>query len=382
MSSIEEMYGSPEGWSGISASAAGATIECPARLALPQARATSDAAERGNELHAFARIVTVNPSGRDQALLDVPEKWRHTAAGMDIALALEGLQVVGCERAYALNVNDRTVRFIGENIDRGYNEELKRQGQPLLGRYEIPFTIDVEAFHGATPVELDYKSGQSIGDPSEHWQRRICATGLMIYHDTPTAISRVAYIWDDGTIHPDGTEFSILDAEDYCDILVKAIDAVWEARRLFSNRIMPTVYPSDTACKYCPAVMSCPYQTNIAKSMLGKLQAIENGPELSALTPEELGQVWEMAKTAESIVTPLLKNLKGIADTTPLPVGPGHEVRWQTKSRKYFNDAAARGMIVTLLGRLGHSDEEISSQMKKLEGKTEYREYRKLKVVA
>lgn len=368
-----------DGWCGVSASSAGPTILCPTRLALPPAFSSGDEADRGNAFHAFARTTTVNPGAREQALLEVPEEWRHTAAGMNLDLALDGLRVVGCEKAYALDAKSMTVRYIGENIERDYNGVLERRGQPRLGKYEVPFTMDVEAFWNDTPVELDYKSGQSIGDPSEHWQRRICATGLMLFHDTPTAISRVAYIKDDGTIVPDGHEFSILDAEEFCETLVRTIDAVWEARRKLALGIMPAVYPSDDACKYCPAMVSCPYYTNFAKSMLGRLKAIESGPDLAALSGEDAIKVWEELKTAEKIVETSLKSLKKIAEQKPFGNGT-HEVRPKMKSRTYFDDGAARGLIVTLMGRLGSSEEEIQGQLKKLHGKTEYPEFRKVKV--
>lgn len=362
-------------WSGISASGAGAAILCPTRLALPQVRTTTEAAERGNYLHEFARLVTVNPACREAALLEIPEQFRHTASGMNLDAALDGLTVIGCERAYALDVKARTVRFIGENIGRNYERD-----QPL-GRYEVPYTMDVEALiqlgGHSVPAELDFKSGQSIGDPAEHWQRRICASGLMLFRDTATAISRVAYIWEDGRIVPDGTEFSIIDVEDFCDTLVATIDAVHEARAMLAEGRMPTIYPSDEACAYCPAMLYCPQFTNFAKAMLGKLQAVEKGPELSSLSLEELGAVWTMAKTAEKIVENLLPNLKKIAEEKPLPVGPDHEIRPLTKSKKRFDQSKARGLITVLLGRLGVEDEEIQSQLEKLQVVGEYQEFRK-----
>lgn len=375
------IFGDPDAWCGVSGSSAGATIECPTRLALPQSRTTSDQADRGTELHAFARICTVNPDGRAQALLDMPEKWRHTAAGMNIAAALEGLRVVGTETAYALDVQKRTVRFIGNNIERKYNETLVAGGQAPIGRYEIPFSMDVEAFYNDIPVELDYKSGQSIGDVEEHWQRRVCAAGLMFFYDTPTAISRVAYIRDDGTIIPDGTEFSVMDAEEFCDQLVKAIDAVWEARLLFANGIMPTVYPSDGACAYCPVMESCPYYTNFAKSMVGRLQAIEAGPELSTLTSDEKAKIFAELKIAEKIVEQQLGALRKLAAIEPIPAlgDEDKEYRATQRSRSSFDGAAARGMIATLLRRDNKTDDEIADVLKKLDKSTSYTEVRKVK---
>jgi hypothetical protein len=373
------MYGSEDAWSGVSGSGAGPALACPARLALPAARTTTEAAERGTELHEFARACTVHPAGRSQALLNMTEKYRHTAEGMNLGEALHGLNILGCERAYALNVKTRECRFIGEDIDRDYNGALERQGKPPLSRYEIPFSIDVEAVtEDGIPVELDYKSGQSIGVISEHWQRRICASGLMFHYETATAISRVAYIWDDGSIHPDGHEFSVLDAEDFCDEQVRSIDAIWKARLLFANGIMPPVSPSDEACQYCPAYMSCPYWTNFAKAMLGRLQDVEKGPELSTLTPEEKAKLWDELKKAEKVLEHTLEALKGMAAVEPFVIDEKYEVRPQSKSRAYFDAAKARGLIVTLMGKQGASEEEIQKQISKLHGKTEYQEVRKL----
>lgn len=368
-------FGDPEGWSGVSASSAGATNECPTRLALPQARSSGEYAERGNALHAFARVLAKNPDSRETALLDVPEEWRHTAAGMRLEEALAGITIVGCESAFALDAKTRKVRFIGENIDRDYNGELARKGQPPLSRYEIPFTMDVAGFVGDVPIEVDYKSGMYQGEASEQWQRKVCCAGLMYLHDAPTAKSRTAYIWDDGRMVVDPCEFSVLEAEDFCDELVETIDAVWEARLLFANGIMPTVYPSDTACKYCPAFMSCPYQMNIARSMLGKLQDVTNGPDVSTLSLEELGQVWVMMKAVEKLIEPLEKSLKAVASKTPLPIDERKEVRPSPRSRSFFNDAAARGEIVILMGKLGYTEEQIAAKLASFTGKTEYEQY-------
>lgn len=367
-----------ETWCGISASSAGATIGCPGRLALPRVNETSDAAERGNILHAFARIVAKNPAAREQALLEVPEEHRLVAERLDITGALSDIKPIGFEMAYALDVKNRKVRFIGENIDRDYNGVLERSGKPLLGRYEIPFTIDVEGFIGDTPVELDYKSGQYIGDPAEHWQRRVCATGMMLKHETASAISRVAYIWQDGSIHPDKHEFTILDAEDYCDKLVAAIDAVWAARRTLAGGTMPTLNPSDDNCKYCPAMTSCPYYLNVAKAMLGRVVEIEKGPDFAELTEEELFRVWTDLKQIEDVVDKQLKRMKVLAARKPFGDSQ-YEIAPSAKAKASFDADGARGMITLLLGKLGYSEDEIAAKLAKLTKKTEYNEYRKRK---
>lgn len=369
------------GWTGLSASGVGAAIICPSRLVLPAAHTSSDAAARGDSLHEFARICGKTPEARDEALKAVPDDWKFTAEGMNIQQALEGLTIVGFERAYALNVKTGVVRFIGEDIGRDYNGTLAKNGQAPLDKYDVPFTIDVEGRSNFLnmPTELDYKSGQNVGDPAEHWQRRICATGLMLYYDEPTAISRIAYIWMDGSIHPDGCEFSILDTEEFLETCVRTIDAIEEAKRTFASGRMPVINPDEEACKYCPALTSCPYWTNFAKSMLGRMQAIENGPELSELTPEEMGKAWEDAKKAEKIAEMTIKALKLMASKNPFPVGEKYEVRSKEKSRTYFDDGKARGLIVTLMTRAGSEPQEIEQQLEALKGKTTFEEFRAFK---
>lgn len=365
---VERMFGSTEEWCGISASNAGAVKDCPARLALPQVRESSEQAERGNALHEFARKVTKNPNTRDVALLDVPDEWRHTAAGMNLDSALFGLEVLGCELAFALDVKKRTVRFIGENIARDYNGELLKQGKPKLSRYEIPMSMDIVGKVGEIPCELDWKSGRSIGDPAEHWQRRLCAAALIFHYDASEAFSRVGYIWDNGDIKPDGAPFTLFDAEDFCDDMVKTIDAVWQARLLVANGIMPTVAPSDSACNYCSAINSCPYYLNFAYAMAGRMDEI-NKLELTTLSGPEMLKVWEDVKRAAKVVEAMVGDggrLKKLAKENPFGDDKYEVAPKAQPGRKSFNGSLARGELVKAWGKLGLTDEEIEKEMAKL----------------
>lgn len=351
-------------WLAITGSAAYDVAACPPRAAFPTCREPAgERADRGNELHAFARNVTVDPDNRESHLAQVSEQWRHTAAGMNLDAALDGLSVEGCEIAFALDVKERTCRLIGENIDRKYQEHLAASGQPPLSKYEIPFTVDVVGTSDALgcPVELDYKSGQSIGDVEEHGQRRISAAGLMLYHGADTAISRVAYIWDDGTIKHDGHEFSILDAWETCDFMVSAIDAVVEARAVVDSGRTPDVYPDrDKQCKYCSAFNACPYWNNLIRSAAGK--GIDD-----TITPGEEGVVYDRLKDLEKVLSSTLDKLREKALKEPLPVDDKYEFRAQDKKgRSYFDASAARGLITTLLQRLGEDDESIGAELAKL----------------
>lgn len=361
---------SEDEYTGASASGVGPMIGCPPRMALPQSRTTGEYAVRGNIIHNFCRLIGFNPDSRTAALVEIAdEKIRRTCEGIDLTMAFAGLTAVAFERAYILNVKDRTVRIAGDNIERHYNRALVSQGMAPLGKYDVPATIDFVAMHGEIPTELDYKSGLSIGDPEVHWQRRICAVALMIHYGTPTALSKVAYVKEDGEIVLDGCEFSCMDIDDFCDEVVAAIDKVVEAKAMLARGVMPTVYPSDDNCKYCNALTSCPYYTNLAKSMLGTLKAVESGPDLRTLTSEEMGKLWVFMKDAERI----LKNIdtvgKLMAETSPLIIDEEWEVKpsWQA-GRSYFDDSKARGEIAKLMYAMGSTEEQVTAKIKSLSG--------------
>lgn len=372
-------------WSGITGSGAGPATACPAREAFPGCHDTGERAERGNVLHDFAKKVTIKPDSRSQALLDIDDdEWRATAMGMNLEAALYGLKVKGCEVAFVLDVKNYSCRLIGHDIDRKYEEHLAATGQAPLSKYEIPFTVDVwaETEEDAIPVELDYKSGQYIGDPTEHMQRRLSSAGVMFYADGVEAISRVAYIHNDGSIEPDGAPFYYADAIETCDTLARTIDRVEAARVMFQSGVMPEVYPNrDEQCRYCSAFDVCPYWTSLAKAASGKLRAITEGPDLSTLSLEVLGRVLDETKDILKVATELEGRLKAFVYKTPLPVDDKTEFRSELrKGKSYFDAAAARGLLVTLMGRLGDSEEEIDRKMRGLNKiGADYSEIRKRK---
>ncbi len=365
---VGELPANLDGYTGASASGVGPMIGCPPRMALPQSRTTGEYAIRGNIIHNFCRLIGYNPDNREAALAEIEDtKIRDTCRGIDLAEVFAGIDIVAFERAYILNVKDRTVRLAGDNIERQYNKALVSKGLEPLGKYDVPATIDFVGMDKGIPVETDYKSGQSIGDPEIHWQRRICAIALMIHYGTATAKSRVAYVKEDGQILLDGCEFSCMDIDDFCDEVVAAIDAVVAAKAMLAARQMPTVNPSDDNCKYCNALTSCPYYTNLAKSMSGDLEAVEQGPDLRTLTPEAMGVLWDKMKKYKTILENIEVVGKLIATTTPLVVDEHFEIRPSYQAgRMNFDDSAARGEIAKLMYANGSTEEQVAAKIKSL----------------
>lgn len=371
-------------WSGLTGSGVGDACACPTREALPKCNATGTYAMRGNALHDFAKKVGKNPECRAQALLDIEdEDWRATAARMDLSSALVGLNPKGFEVAFSINVKDYTCRLIGYDIERKYEEYLALTNQPPLTLWEIPFTVDLWAeTDDGIPVELDWKSGQSIGDPAEHMQRRLSAAGLMFYMNTDEAISRVGYIREDGSIIPDGCPFFYADAIATCDEAVKGIQAVLAARALLASGVMPPVNPDrDRQCHYCDSFDYCPYWNNLIKGAGDGLREITKGPDLNAVSAEKRGQIFDYVKDVLKVATELEKKLKEHTYRGPQPVDEKWEFRAENRSGKtYFDGAAARGLIVTLLGQLGKDEKEIEKKLAELNKKgSDYLEVKKRK---
>lgn len=346
-------------WSGTTGSAAGDIAACPARAALPQCKTTGEAADRGNELHKFAEMTTLFPERREQLVNDVSEEWRETARNMDLANAhaeLEGVRRL-CEVSYVVNVKERTAIFLGTNV----NREYEKFGP--LGRYDIPLTIDLEdTVLGGTPCEQDYKSGRYLGEPSEQFQRKLSAAALMFFHGASEAVSRVCYIWEDGTTKLDGCEFTLIDAWETCDVMVKAIDRVHAAKEQIKAGTTPTVYPDpDRQCKYCGAFSVCPYWSNLLKGASDKLSL---APDFEVVSAQVKGEWMDYVKRVLKVASALEESLKEHAKREVLPVDDTYEYASSWKNgRSYFDNAAARGLLVTLLARDGLSQEEIDQRL-------------------
>lgn len=348
-------------WTGISGSAAADTAACPARAAFPKAVTSGSYAARGIALHRYAQQVTDKPEGRKAYLDEITDpEWRMTAEGMDLTEALKGIKVKACEISYCVNVKDKTCRLLGINIDRQY----EKYADPPMTRYDIPMTLDVEGQmeDDGVPVELDYKSGQSIGEVEEHGQRRISSAALMFYYETAEAASRVAYIEEDGAIRHDGCRFTYLDAYEFCDIMVEAIDRVLAARALVAAGGTPTVYPDrDKQCRYCSSFAVCPYWTGLIRGAKDGLQA------LTVITPEDAGAAMEYVKDVLKVAGELEDALRERAMKEALPISKTHEFSASLlDGRKSFDAPAARGLIVTLLGEKGLTDEQVDAKINSL----------------
>lgn len=349
-------------WTGITGSSAFDVAACPARAVLPVCRLPEgEAASRGTELHIFAQKLTEDPANRDKWLAEVSEEYRHTAEALDLNEAQAGLYNIQCEVTFVLNVETQTCYRLGVGVDRKYEERARQCGNPL-GKYEIPFTVDVLGVtKDGVPVELDYKSGRHIGDIQDHGQRRVCAAGLMFYYGVDTVLSRVAYIWDNGKVQPEGHEFSVFDAMETCEFLKKAIDEVEKVAKLFDEGGIPNVFPDrEKQCKYCACFDACPYWTGLVKGALGK--TID-----TPVTDQEQAQLYDNLKDLEKAVSETLDRIKERIYKSALPLDDKYEFSAKDQAgRKSFDAGLARGLITTLLQQQGLDEVSIGKKLESL----------------
>lgn len=354
----------------LTASNADRVVACPASEVLPHIKPPPGLpAAKGNSLHGYFQRMSM---GMDVStyLQDMEPEWRQIAINTDIRIALMDLQVIGVEMAYILDVEKRTVTFLGSDIGREYEKYLGRK----LTKYEIPYTGDVEAVCDGVPVELDWKTGQHLGEIEERWQRRIGAIVMALKYDAMEAQSRVVYVDAKGAITPEEHTFSYKELMSFCDTLKATKDAEEDARIMLSQGMMPTVFPdSERQCRYCPARDYCPSTTALVRQFTNEpLTPVQVVEKLRALSPREQGGVMLKVKAAKRIIEAAEEFLKERAKDTPLPADDGYIYDVLEKAHSYFDAEAAREKLI----ELGISDEELSGLWKK----TTRKEVRRLKV--
>ncbi len=349
----------------ITGSSAGDAVHCAASHALPCIIEPShEKAVNGIYIHEYIRAYVEGVK-----LPDIPGQLKGYC---DVDKYLHGLNVRGAEGSFLLNVKEKTVRFVGWNINRKYPEH---------GPYEVALTIDIVGCNDdGIPVELDWKSGRFIeGGVENNWQRRLCAAALLLHYDSTEVISKNVYLRDDNTDFADETVFSIMDIYGFLDEFKGVIDKVLAARRIVAEGGIPDVTIGDH-CQYCPAFNHCPAKTAMVKEFVGG--DLTNLKErVLSMTPAQQGFAMTKVKEFMKVGEEVENVLKEAAKRQPLPTPDGKEYRFSTKSRDYFDADAARGLILTLLLKNGLTEEQAHAKIQTLYGKTVYKELRKMKVI-
>lgn len=341
----------------ISASSADRASKCAASHALPAVfEESSDAAEKGDIVHNYIRCMLSKA-----ATPLVPPEYLEYCKAIPIEAIVDGLEIMDTEASFLLDLQTKSVRYLGSNLGRNY---------PDHGPYEIPLTVDLVARDSKNFYEIDWKTGQTVESPEDNWQRRLCASALLLHYGRDSIISKNIYLRDEGGTFQDQHEFSVLDVYSFIEEFTRVVDAVLVARRIVSDGGVPDTFPGDH-CKYCPAMSFCPAKTALVRKFSEDLTEQDLVVKILSLPPEAQGNLMVRVKEIKSIVEQAEKILREQAIDHPLPVGDKHEYRPIDRQRQFFDKDAALG----LLKSLGIDDDGIA----KLYKTTLVTEVRKLK---
>lgn len=333
------------------ASSAARAAACPASCALPATSSTSSYAERGRSIHAFIRRVLVGTS-REAALALVDPQWRATCAGIDFEQVCSDLTDVRVELAFAWNVKTRKARFIGENLERNYGPR---------DPWEICGTSDIIGFdYRARPVVWDTKAGhQRVTAIPENWQMRFFGIVLRALYGAPEVDGRLGYVRESGNILRTAHTLDGFALDEFEDELESAAERVVRAREDFAAGKRLRVVQGDEQCQFCEATASCPANVALARSMVSDIGdlAAKAERDLQAMTPRELGDVYEKLGNMKRLVEIVDDGLKVVGAHRPFELADGRTVEMTSREVERFQKNAA----IELLRSKGATEAEISA---------------------
>lgn len=272
----------------ISGSSIPRIMECPASEAMPHVYDSSEAAERGTQIHsALAERVAelVGPSAK-------------------------------AEVAIAYDVATDTARLLGYDIGRDYGE---------LAPFEIPTTLDVlsVAETERTIVIVDWKTGHGrVTEPRKNWQLKFQALAAARYIGAGRVSAHLGFVKEaDGTPHfTEPAEWDELDLARFAVQVKEMFFTVQQAK----NGLVLNVKEGEW-CKYCPAQRSCPAKTALIREFSGMAM---QGKKLSmTITNENAARAWDVIKKLKPFVAKAEAELKEFAKSNPIDLGNGSTVR-------------------------------------------------------
>lgn len=298
-------------------------IQCAASAVIyPVVHEGGDDADRGNEIHTFCRsVIAGTPRSLALAALTKPE-WRETCEQIDFAVLCGGLLNVRAEVAYRINTETDEARFIGINLGRKY---------PPRAANDVDGTNDFEGERPLTHlwVVTDIKTGfMPVTLCRDNPQMKFHAKALMLLHDVDKVEARIAYIGVDGRIGFDVHVFTRLELDLFGDELVARRGRIERANEMLRSTGRVEVF-AGSWCQYCPAKVSCPKFTSLARAMLPELRDIH--ARWSTMTEAEKATAFLMAYEARDLADRVLDSMKALARDNPIEL-PGNKVLRETGS--------------------------------------------------
>lgn len=354
-----------------SASTAEAFVRCSASHVLPQHESYTDASEGGNDgHHLLAEYYNKVPGSQERLEAKLP----HLPT--KLYEYIEGVDAIAAEEAYVVDLEKRTSKYLGRNINRQYDKVLGRKLEP----FEMGASLDIVGKLRGVPWLRDFK----FGITSSWWQlyiQAMCILWLPGVVDQHEVDAGFIFIEDrDGlvTLTSDVATLYAMDLDTRADEMMEAfrlaerVEAEMELDVLERGKdtrgSMRTV--EGKWCTYCGAFPHCPSKWKLAKSMLS-LDIVNN---IQALTTEQCGDAWlKLAEIEKNIVKKTkdaLKERMRVEGGFPLPDGKMLKVLPMPGRLGFDKDGA-----IALLQQLGATQDDIVPLIKRGE---DYDQVRKI----
>lgn len=300
-------------------------VACPGSFAHEHTVTTSEAAERGSQVHSY---IAATLSG-ERTLSPEDEK----AAGLCARISDADLDAVAMpagdhdtelhvEAAMYLSPASGAAGLLEGSHHRDYS------GAPegaLVG------TADVGAVEEDRVRISDWKTGVGeVPDPAGNWQLRFLALTAARIFGKETATVQVARIAASGEITPTEADLSPQDLEE----IACELDEL--AGRVEAGRAGDPEYRPGPQCRYCPAFSRCPAMAGAAQALM---DSSEDGEE--ELTPRKAAELWQQLQAVEAATKRVREALTEYVYSRPIPTEEGKELKVLTSRREQIDSSRA-----------------------------------------
>ena len=293
---------------------------CAGAFALPHVGHTSEAAEKGTQIHAYIeRLLTTgevdaspltNPEAREVCRRLDPTALYHAATGRTLAGGAaecdSGAPHLLVEQALAVSPDATEALALPPGA--GHRDYSEAPEGWVCGTADVVALSEEDGEERA--VITDWKTGSPLVAPDRHEQLRFLALAAALSYEVESVAVQIGYIGSDGDITCSSFE---LREEDLRQI---ARDLRELSARVQSSREGALELAVGAHCRYCPAFSFCPAQSGAAQALLEET--------LDELTPARVAEVWERLQAVEAALKKSKEALFGFVDAAEgveLPAG-------------------------------------------------------------
>lgn len=348
-----------------SASSLSRAVRCPASQSLQRvAEPTSDAAQRGTNLHLFISLAVPK-------LVTLPiEEARAEALAVvkgDVTSDFTPEQLALCEvmdlRIFAPGVDTELALGYDETKHRAVDYQLtSHRDYPKDGLWHSTSDI-VGMLDDDTVYVADVKTGDH--EPaSESWQLKLCAISACALTGAKRARVEMLKLWPSGKWSRDPHDLTEEDLG-----VVRATLLTVAAHVETGTPEKPGAFEVGPHCKFCPALRLCPAQTSMVRSMEPTLEVYIGDGGISTFGPDDLVGVFLRLQRYESALKLVREQLETIIDAAGGQVftSDGKALTLASSPRREIRDGAVPLLLQTFgdacHGALSASVSKLSAPM-------------------